>query len=142
MDLLNQTKDLSRFKLSSIQTQGKVLSIYDGDTLDLALILPLSQLTSCIQCNPNVLNESIIMRMKCRLAHLDAVELKTPNGKEAKNILSTMCMDKIIHCHLGDFDKYGRLLVDLYLDSIHINSYLVSSYPHLFVAYEGGKKTL
>jgi endonuclease YncB( thermonuclease family) len=137
----SSSDNLSRFQLKGIQTKGKVLSVYDGDTLDIAVLLPLSQLTSCIQCNPSLLNENMIMRMKCRLDHLDAVELKTPNGKDAKEILNAY-KGHILTCHLGSFDKYGRLLVSLYDQQLYLNQFFIQTYPHLFVAYDGGKKTL
>ena len=71
----NATK-IERFTLYGIQTYGKIVSIYDGDTFDMSFILPSDKLTkehhiskkkkgTCLMCQGP--ETCFIMRTKCRL---------------------------------------------------------------------------
>lgn len=152
--LLNNVDKLSRFNLYGLTTIGKVVDVYDGDTFDLALLIPVEELCKERKiskkktgiCLISSSNEPLVMRVKCRLNGLDARELKDVKGQEAKNLLSSLLMDKIINCDLGGYDKYGRLLVDIYISSINLNSdqiylsHYLLQFSDLFLSYDGGKK--
>ncbi len=82
---------------------GKVVDIYDADTITVALYF-----------------HGVAYKIKCRLARIDSAEIRTKNKEEkihaiaGKKYLSDLILDRIIYIHCGKWDKYGRLLVDLY----------------------------
>lgn len=143
--------------LQDEKVQGKVVSVYDGDTCHIALKHPtLKQ----------------IFRFKCRLAHIDTPEIRTHDSEEkkaalrARNRLVALSTDighmlpnmncawskkllqdvvnrntKTIFVQCGKFDKYGRLLVVLYPTQsarVSINQTLIND--GLAKPYEGGTK--
>ena len=121
--LLDNADKIERFTLYGIVTYGKVVSVYDGDTFDMSFIIPMSALScerpiskrkkgTCIVCEENY-ESSILMRMKCRMENINAPELDTSEGKEAKTTLENIIIHKVFQCRLGGFDKYGRLLITL-----------------------------
>jgi endonuclease YncB( thermonuclease family) len=154
MELLEYADKISRFSLYGLETFGKVVSIYDGDTFDLSFVVsleklscdrPLSKKTKgvCCQCQKDS-NQSILLRMKCRLDGLDARELKSEGGQKAKEILESFIQNKIVRVELGNNDKYGRLLVKVHIDINGepkvLNEHL-KCFKEYFVYYDGGKKT-
>jgi len=115
----------------------KVINVYDGDTLDIAMEYGGS-----------------VYAFRIRLAGIDTPELK-PNkdienreeiiaqGVCAKEFLEKMVLDKILPIQITGQEKYGRLLGKLYIDNatnVTINDILIMS-GHA-VAYDGGKKTI
>jgi endonuclease YncB( thermonuclease family) len=152
LELLNESEKLSRFTLYGIETFGKVVSIYDGDTFDMSLIVPLQQLRTerplgkrkkgvCLFCDTT--DSRIVMRMKCRLDGLDARELKDERGQKAKEILESYIQGKILRCRVGAYDKYGRVLITLFISKngkeIELNEHL-KQHQDYFVSYDGGTK--
>lgn len=128
MELENLTlKDTPKFSFDNIETQAKVLKIYDTDTLTIAFIF----------------NESPI-KINIRLTGIDAPELKSDIDAEkqacilGRDKLKELLLDKIVNVKLYEFDKYGRVLADVYIDEIHINQYLLK-YNYVR-EYSGGKK--
>lgn len=95
---------------------GKVISVYDGDT-----------------CNIIVdLGFKVSMEIKCRLYGIDTPEIRTDNEKErelalkARDYLRQLVLNKdVFICSKGK-DKYGRYLIDIYLDELYVNGMLVS----------------
>ena len=143
--------------LQEQRVEGKVVSVYDGDTCHIALKHPtLKQ----------------IFRFKCRLSHIDTPELRTHNAEEkkaalkARNRLVSLSTDtghmlpnmgcawskkllqdvvdrntRTIFLQCGKFDKYGRLLVVMYPTQsarVSINQTLINE--GLAQPYEGGTK--
>ena len=119
----------------------KVVKVYDGDTIWIALPL-----------------NGRICRMKVRLMGVDTPELKPPKSKKnrekeikkakaARDFLSEMIMDKIITIECGGWDKYGRLLGTLFIKKrkyctnykININQLLIDKKHG--VPYFGGTKS-
>jgi endonuclease YncB( thermonuclease family) len=155
MELLEHYDRIQRFSLNQIITYGKVVSVYDGDTFDLSFYVPLQELTKerqiskknkgiCFVCNGQQ-ECSILMRMKCRLDRIDARELKSEGGQKAKEILENLILQKILRVQIGNYDKYGRLLVTIYFINesgleICLNEYL-KTFREYFIFYDGGKKT-
>jgi endonuclease YncB( thermonuclease family) len=111
-------------------TEGKVIKIYDGDTITIAAKLPYPQ--------------SPMYRISVRLNGIDTPEIKGQTQKEkdlAKHIrdaLKVKIMDKIITLKNTSSEKYGRLLADVYLDDICINDWLIEQ--GFAVRYSGGTK--
>ena len=151
--LLHQDLNIERFTLYGIQTFGKVISLYDGDTFDIVFAVPISSFTKerpiskskkgvCMICpSPDT---PIIMRMKCRLDGIDARELKSEGGKEAKSILEGYLLNKILRCEFKGQDKYGRQLIRIFVTinykEIDLSEHL-KIYSQYFCYYDGGKKT-
>ena len=148
----NATK-IERFTLYGIQTYGKIVSIYDGDTFDMSFILPSDKLTkehhiskkkkgTCLMCQGP--ETCFIMRTKCRLNGIDARELKSEGGQKAKEILEGFIMNKVLPCKFDTIDKYGRQLVNLYFPMNGVEQDLtehLKTYTDYFVYYDGGTKT-
>jgi len=145
--------------LQDKRIEGKILSVYDGDTCHIALKHPAVKQ---------------IWRYKCRLAHIDTPEIRTHDVKEkkaalkARNRLVVLSTDvghlipspectwskkllqgvlnrntRSVFIQCGKFDKYGRLLVVLYAkrrNSVSINQTLVNE--GLAKPYEGGTKVV
>jgi len=111
-------------------TYGKVVKVYDGDTITIAGKLPYP--------------ESPVYRIAVRLNGIDTPEIKGQTQKEkdlAKQIRNTLhdkIFDKIVELKNTSSEKYGRLLADVYLDGICINEWLIDQ--GFAVKYNGGTK--
>ena len=109
---------------------GKVIKVYDGDTITIAAKLPM-------------LN-SPLYRFSVRLNGIDTPEIKSANddeknaAMEVKNTLTTMLLNKKVVLKNLQNEKYGRILADVYLDDLCINEWLLSE--RLAVKYDGGTK--
>lgn len=110
-------------------TDGRVIKVYDGDTITIASKLP---------------NTEQLYRFSVRLNGIDAPEVKGKTEKEkiaavkAKGALSTLIMNKYITLKNVDTEKYGRILADVYLGDLHVNKWLLDN--KYAVSYDGGKK--
>ena len=109
---------------------GKVIKVYDGDTITIASKLPNT--------------EGPIFRFQVRLNGIDTAEIKakTIHEKEAaivaKDALSKMILNKIVTLKNVSTEKYGRILADVYFDNININNWMLD---HKYaVLYDGGTK--
>ena len=126
---VNHYKDLHKKKYKAF-----ISNIYDGDTFDATIEW----------------KKGVFLRFRCRMWGFDAPEIKTKDKVEKENALKTKefliqnlektNMMATIYCL--EFDKYGRLLVILYLPSIHrhysINDLIVNE--GLGYVYLGGNK--
>ncbi len=121
-DILESSINTPMYSLDGINTLAKCVKVYDGDTVHL-VFRPHSGLP--------------VRRYKCRLIGYDSPEIKTGSaenkmkGKLAKDTLTDLIYNKIVTVHIGKYDKYGRLLVSIYLNGENINEYMI---------YNGGKK--
>jgi endonuclease YncB( thermonuclease family) len=153
-----KNNDVSEFSLKNKEFICKVVDIYDGDTCKIIFYDNSSQ--SFIKYN-------------CRLIGIDTPEikpLKTKENRESEITKAKQCRNKLISlcckhenvneenykdvlsnhgnlvkiiCH--DFDKYGRLLVEIFSitednneKNISFNDILIND--GLAKAYDGGKK--
>jgi len=111
-------------------TGGKVVKVYDGDTITIAAKMPYEG--------------SPIFRFSVRLNGIDTPEIKTKSTPEkeraiiARDALSSKIMGKMITLKNVSLEKYGRLLADVYLDDLNLNMWLIEN--KYAVAYEGGTK--
>jgi len=109
---------------------GKVIKVYDGDTITIAARLPFEG--------------SPIYRFSVRLAGIDSPEVKggslneTELALKSRDALSLLIFGKVIELKNNGKEKYGRLLADLYLDNLHINKWMIDNM--YAVPYGGGKK--
>jgi len=109
---------------------GKVIKVYDGDTITIASKMPY--------------DNSPLYRFHVRLNGIDTPEIKgkTPDEKSvaklAKDFVSSLVFQKKVSLENIQNDKYGRILADVYLEGAHINTLLINE--RLAVKYDGGKK--
>ena len=138
-DKVDNTIDKLSFKGETIT--GKCVNVYDGDTVK--IVFPIN---------------NKLYKWNCRLSGVDTPELRTKNLKEKKlgykvrDELRTKILNKMVLIKCDNFDKYGRLLVDIYLkepiqfggsnenknSNMSINSWLVEN-KYAF-KYDGGTK--
>ena len=164
-DIMNCTYDNTpEFSLCGLLLQGRVLSLYDADTCKIAL--PLSNVNTGIfykftcrlngidtpeikprKDKPNREQEIIwakkaraeLLRLVCEdslSSNFDNLDIKK---EEVNNILNKN--KKIITVKCSEWDKYGRLLVELYNvndNTKSFNDILVEK--QLAVKYDGGAK--
>lgn len=105
MDILKDaTYDSTQeFSLKGINGLCKVVKIYDGDTIHVAMYI----------------NEEM-KRIKCRLNGIDAPEIKGDTeeerilAKKSKNRLDDLTKNKFIWIIVTGVDKYGRYLATFY----------------------------
>ncbi len=159
-DLTKSNFDTPLYSLNNNILLGKVVYVYDGDTCHIVFkinnqlvkyVCRLQHMDSPEICPKNISDETqrkneINAAIKARNFVLSQVtntfvESDTSN-KLTKNDIKDICSknSKIIRIKCGEFDKYGRLLVELYTDSsnISINDLLINK--KLAVRYEGGTK--
>lgn len=109
---------------------GKVIKVYDGDTITIASKLPNT--------------EKPIYRFSVRLNGIDSAEIKGKTANEikfafeARDKLYELIYGKMIHLKNISTEKYGRILADVYLDDLHINKWMLDN--NLAVKYDGGTK--
>ena len=109
---------------------GKVIKVYDGDTITIASKIPGTALP--------------VYRFRVRLAGIDSAEIKgsseTEKKKaiEARDALHNLIFGKMIVLQNVGTEKYGRILADIYLDDIHVNKWMLDN--NYAVTYDGGKK--
>ena len=109
---------------------GKVIKVYDGDTITIAARLPDT--------------EGPIFRFSVRLNGIDTPEIrgKSPEEKElaifVRDALTERIFGKMVELRNVSNEKYGRILADVYLDDININEWLIQE--NFAVPYDGGKK--
>lgn len=95
------------FSFEGITTVAKVVGVYDGDTLRVAFIY----------------KDEIIMK-SCRLLEINAPEIRNKDKIEkqkaikSRDYLATITMNdnQLIYVKYYEDDKYGRPLVELFLD--------------------------
>jgi endonuclease YncB( thermonuclease family) len=102
--VLNRHESLAKPTLK--ENKYQVVRIIDGDTFVVQL------------------NEK---EFKIRLAEIDAPEMSQYYGRESKYYLSNLLQDKYVFIENKRTGKYGRIIGDVYLDSIYINAKLVKN---------------
>jgi len=111
-------------------TFGKVIKVYDGDTITIASKLP----------NMN----DPIYRFSVRLAGINSPEIKGESFAEkqlaliARDALHNLIFGKIVILKNASTEKYGRILADVYLEDLHVNNWMLRE--KYAVPYNGGKK--
>ena len=125
----NKTK---MFSFEDRVCQGKVVNVYDGDTVK--IVFPLTDL-----------EPERLYRWNCRLINVDTPEIRTKNlkekeyGKQVRDKLREKILNNIVEVHCKDFDKYGRLLVEIVYENVNINNWLIDN--NYAKVYDGGKKS-
>jgi endonuclease YncB( thermonuclease family) len=125
-----QEKDIPAFDFIGINTWAKVLRVLDGDTVVLVII---------INSHP--------YKFSTRLSYIDCAELHSENPTEvahahkAANRLKELIGNNLVYIKCQKWDKFGRLLAELYKDdnsNISFNQILLDE--KLAYPYKGCKK--
>ena len=113
-------------------TYGKVIKVYDGDTITIATRLPNTT--------------EPIYRFSVRFLGIDSPEIKGKTEKEkalaivSRDNLEKLIMNKIVYLQNVSLEKYGRILADVYIGNIHVNNWLLKK--GYAIKYDGGKKII
>ena len=105
IDWNHYTNNTSEFTLNGETILGKCVNVYDGDTVKIVLNIPIN---------------NKLCKWNCRIARVDTPELRTRNKQEkemgymVRDKLREKILNKIIMVKCLEFDKYGRLLVEIY----------------------------
>ena len=114
-----------REEKQSYRVWAKVVNVYDGDTITLALIC-----------------RNKIVRRRCRLVRIDAPEMRGDHKSEAiasRDFLQSILPKKVFRVQVLGLDKYGRLLIDPKTSKGQYVSKIMIVKKHA-VFYDGGKK--
>ena len=111
---------------------GRVIKVYDGDTITIASKLPY----------PN----SPMYRLSVRLNGIDTPEIKGKGipdeekeaAKQAREFVHKLVFNKFVTLQNIQNEKYGRILADVYVDDLHVNDVLLTQ--RYAVKYDGGTK--
>lgn len=131
MNLQDYTlNSVKKFSFEGNEVNAKCVKVYDGDSI--TVIFSIFNLPH--------------MQYNIRLYNIDTAEIRSKNEEEkikaleAKKIVSDLILNKVIKLKLKEFDKYGRILAEVYCDGINcdISSYLYDK--KLGYRYDGGSK--
>lgn len=121
-------KDVPKF-VPTIK-KGRVLKVYDGDTIT---IVGYEE------------GSDELHKYSIRINGIDCPELKSKNKNEvhiakiARDMLALMIYKNIVSLeNVKGLDKYGRLLCDVIYDDINVSKWMLEK--RLAVEYDGGKK--
>ena len=109
----------------------KVVSVYDGDTIK--VVFPIIGTGSMK-----------LYKWNCRINGVDTPELRTRNALEkqhgylVRDKLREKILGKVVFVVCDSFDKYGRLLINVFVDGLDISKWLIDN-EYAF-KYDGGKK--
>lgn len=113
--------------------EGLVISVYDGDTITIACNMYWDKYTA--------------YKFNVRLAGIDTPEIRTRDSNQkkvaiiAKKFLESLILNKKIILNDVKYDKYGRILANIYLpgnEDTSISNLLIQK--RLAVVYDGGTK--
>lgn len=148
--------DIPEFSLNGVKTLGKIVDIYDGDTCK--IILANGNVLMRFNCrlkyidtpemkpSRNKPNREMEIKnaVKCRNKLLQLTTSCTINlednltKSQIKKLMKLNNKVITIQCH--EFDKYGRLLVELYVNDKTANNILVEE--GFAKSYDGGTKDI
>ena len=155
-DLIHSTNDTPLFNFEGQEFYAKVVDVYDGDTCSIVIRLNNNWTKFKVRAlgydtpemkppkNADNREELINMAIKSRNYFVSKVSncklnLDTHyNKKELKEIVNKNT--KIIQVKSHGWDKYGRLLGEIFTDNININNDMIEKkYGY---AYDGGTKKM
>lgn len=125
--LSDQTDAVCAFSLKGYKTDAKVVKVYDGDTIHVVF---------------HYFDK--FYKWTCRISHVDTPELRTKDleekkkGYEARDKLRELIFEKTVQLTCQDFDKYGRLLVEIEIEGVKVDEWLIQN--GYAKKYEGGTK--
>lgn len=130
--LADVTSKTTKFSLNGYKTFAKCVHAYDGDTIHVVFKMP---------------NSNDCYKWVVRMMGIDTPEIKTKNTYEkqlavkARDFLRELILDKIIIVECLEFDKYGRLLANIYIEGNDMSISTMMIEKGYAKAYDGGTKT-
>lgn len=120
-----------KFSLNGYKTYAKCVYVYDGDTIHVVFKMP---------------NSNECFKWIIRMMGIDTPEMKSKNANEkakatqARDFLKGKILDKVVILDCLEFDKYGRLLGNVFLEGEEqsLSQQMISN-GHA-KAYDGGTK--
>lgn len=103
--LLESNSSVNFFTFEGYNTQGKVVYVYDGDSVH--VVIPM-------------IGSNKLVKIKTRLYGIDTPELRIAEQKEKGLLAKARLIELLdetkfnVRVECGEFDKYGRVLVTLY----------------------------
>ena len=126
------TDKTKKFSLNGYKTFAKCVHAYDGDTIHVVFKMP---------------NSNDCYKWVIRMMGIDTPEIKTKNKSEkqlaikARDFLRELILDKIIIIECLDFDKYGRLLGNIFIEGNEKSLSNMMIEKGFAKAYDGGTKS-
>lgn len=123
-------KKAGYINFNDVITAGVCYSCYDGDTANFILKMPKK-----LKC----LHQEEWVRFRCRMIGYNCEEIRSKNEEkkkkaiEARDNLRKLILNKKCILRFQGFDKYGRLLTDVYLPDgkdffkNHVNQIMIDS---------------
>ena len=96
---------------------AKITNVYDGDT-----------------CHAIIPFGGKFTKIHVRMLGYNTPEIKDHDlekknqAKLAKELFSSLVLDKIVTLDCGEFDKYGRVLGKIQVGDIHVNDLMIQKY--------------
>lgn len=124
------TDDIPIFNFNNKTIKCKVADIVDGDTIHVVFRL-----------------DNEFVKYRVRLARINCPEIRTKNkhekerGLQAKAYLTDLIDKKIVTLRCFPFDKYGRLLADVYYNNKCVNDELVDNRLAIYYHSRKNNKT-
>lgn len=129
-----QVNDVDFFSFKNKTLKCKVCNVYDGDTIYVIIEVI----------------EDKFFKFKVRLNGFDSCEMKPLKSiqnrsehiecaKKLKQLLSDLILYKIVEIKCDEYDKYGRILGNVYYKDVCINKLLIDL--KLVKPYSGNKKS-
>jgi len=158
INLEDTNKDIPEFSLCGLTLKGKIVEVYDGDTCK--IVLPLQNCVYKFTCRLSGIDAPEMKPRKdkpnrdaeiilARKARQELLKLIIPNNTVFDNTeikkedinLELEKNRKLVTVKCLEFDKYGRLLVELYSNTDSTDSFnSILLAKNLSVSYDGGKK--
>lgn len=116
------------FELSGIEGKAKVVRLKDADTLELLIYVKITEMSrekskgrsreKKVSLITNHHQAGFFSIFVCRMDGIDAAEHNTAQGQLATLLLENYfeSLNNIVYIKVKGFDKYGRMLADVYSD--------------------------
>ena len=118
------TDTIDLFSFNGKRIQAKVSDVIDGDTIKVVFRWK---------------NEFV--KYKVRFSRINCMELNSKNqdeklkADEAKNYVNNLLNKKIVLLECQHFDKYGRILANVYFHDVCVNDLLVTEKLAVYKKY-------
>jgi len=160
---IEQLEMLNAFSFQRMCCKAKVDRVIDGDTIDLFILIPFSELISLnlhkseglisnkcnMLCNKSDVEAKFIFKVRCRLFGIDTADIDLGKKEAGKKYLKSLIEEcnSIVYCRFLGRELHGRELADIFEDCdykinicMKILEYNDPEYGKLAYPYFGGTK--
>jgi len=141
-------ENTKKFSLSGLECYARVVKVYDGDTITVVMkvfgdvykfSVRISGIDACEMTSKNPEEKAKAIKARNRILQMlnciDSVD-KVLTNKDILHMLNIKVYIVKVKCF--DFDKYGRLLADVFINEKNIGEVLLND--KLAYKYDGGTK--